>query len=163
MGRSLWREDGSVFYNCCCLRQRSHSQVRVPRGLWPHFTVSDLRLPEPGGPGPCIYIPQEQGGLVIPPGTGFWLPYKRPSVSLLWPLGTDRTENTALLLLRAFVSAETCLINRSTATNVRVTSRIVTIPLLLICGHYLAAAVSNSTVLALSKWATLRPRKWMPS
>jgi hypothetical protein len=29
-----------------------------------------LRLPQPGGPGPRIYIPQEQGGPVIPPGTG---------------------------------------------------------------------------------------------
>jgi hypothetical protein len=28
-----------------------------------YFTVSDLR------PGPCIYIPQEQGGPVIPPGS----------------------------------------------------------------------------------------------
>jgi hypothetical protein len=45
MGRPLWREDRSVVYNCCCLRQRSHSQVRVPRGSWPHFTVSDSRLP----------------------------------------------------------------------------------------------------------------------
>jgi hypothetical protein len=35
-----------------------------------HFTVSDLRLPQLGGPGPCIYIPQEQGGPVIPTGTG---------------------------------------------------------------------------------------------
>jgi hypothetical protein len=32
-----------------------------------------LRLPQPGGPGPRIYIPQEQGGPVIPPGTGFLL------------------------------------------------------------------------------------------
>jgi hypothetical protein len=30
-----------------------------------------LRLPQPGGPGSRIYIPQEQGGPVIPPGTGF--------------------------------------------------------------------------------------------
>jgi hypothetical protein len=30
-----------------------------------YFTVSDLR------PGACIYIPQEQGGPVIPPGTGY--------------------------------------------------------------------------------------------
>jgi hypothetical protein len=30
-----------------------------------HFTVLDLR------PCPCIYIPQEQGGPVIPPGTGY--------------------------------------------------------------------------------------------
>jgi hypothetical protein len=50
MGRPLWREDGSVFYNV---------QYTV------YFTVSDLR------PGPCIYIPQEQGGPVIPQGTGY--------------------------------------------------------------------------------------------
>jgi hypothetical protein len=60
MGRPFWREDGSVVYKCCCLRQRSHSKVRVPRGSWPHFTVSDLRLPQPGGPGPCIYTPRNR-------------------------------------------------------------------------------------------------------
>jgi hypothetical protein len=36
-----------------------------------HILLSHLRLPQPGGPGPCIYIPQEQGDPVIPPGTGF--------------------------------------------------------------------------------------------
>jgi hypothetical protein len=36
-----------------------------------YFTVSDLKLPQPGGPGSRIYIPQEQGGPVITPGTGF--------------------------------------------------------------------------------------------
>jgi hypothetical protein len=41
----------------------------------PHFTVSDSRLPQSRGPGPRIYIPQEKGGLVIPPGTGF--PFRR--------------------------------------------------------------------------------------
>jgi hypothetical protein len=51
--------------------QRSHCQVRVPRDSWPHFTVSDSILPQPGGPDSRIYIPQEQGGLVIPPDTGF--------------------------------------------------------------------------------------------
>jgi hypothetical protein len=30
-----------------------------------------LRLPQPGGPGPRIYFPQEQGGTDIPPGSGF--------------------------------------------------------------------------------------------
>jgi hypothetical protein len=30
-----------------------------------------MRDPQPGGPGPRIYIPQEQGDPVIPPGTGF--------------------------------------------------------------------------------------------
>jgi hypothetical protein len=53
------------------LRHRSHSQVRVPRDSRPYFTVSDSRLPQSGGPGPRIYIPQEQDGPVIPPGTGF--------------------------------------------------------------------------------------------
>jgi hypothetical protein len=33
--------------------------------------LSHLRLLQPGGPGPNIYIPQEKGGQVIPPGTGF--------------------------------------------------------------------------------------------
>jgi hypothetical protein len=37
--------------------------------------MSHLRLPQPVGPGSRIYIPQEQGGPVIPPGTG--LPLNR--------------------------------------------------------------------------------------
>jgi hypothetical protein len=52
------------------LHQRSHSRVRVPRDSLPSFTVSDSRLPQPGEPGPRIYIPQEQGGPVIPPALG---------------------------------------------------------------------------------------------
>jgi hypothetical protein len=56
-------------------RQGSHSRVRVPRDSWPHFTVSDSTVPQPGGPGPRIYIPKEQGSPVIPPGTGF--PFRR--------------------------------------------------------------------------------------
>jgi hypothetical protein len=56
-------------------RQRSHSRIRVPRDSWPHFTVSNSRFPQLGGPGPRIYIPQEQSGPVIPPGTG--LPFRR--------------------------------------------------------------------------------------
>jgi hypothetical protein len=31
--------------------------------------------PQPGGPDPCIYIPQEQGGLVMAPDIGF--PFRR--------------------------------------------------------------------------------------
>jgi hypothetical protein len=34
-----------------------------------HILLTHLRLPQPGGPGSRIYIPQEQGGPVIPPGT----------------------------------------------------------------------------------------------
>jgi hypothetical protein len=51
-------------------RQRSHSQVRVPRKSWLYFTVWDPRLPEPVGPGSRIYIAQEQGGPVIPQALG---------------------------------------------------------------------------------------------
>jgi hypothetical protein len=40
-------------------------------GIYDHTLLSQIGDPQPGGPGPCIYIPQEQGGLVIPPGTGF--------------------------------------------------------------------------------------------
>jgi hypothetical protein len=47
-----------------------------------HILLSLMRLSQPGGPGSRIYIPQEQGGLVIPPGTGF------PFCRLLWLAGT---------------------------------------------------------------------------
>jgi hypothetical protein len=43
VGRSLWREDGSVVYNCCWPSQRSHSRVRARWDSRPYFTVSDLR------------------------------------------------------------------------------------------------------------------------
>jgi hypothetical protein len=62
-------------------RKRSHSQVQVPRDSWPYFAVSDSKLPQPGGPGPLIYISQEQGGPVISPDTGFHFP------RLLWLAG----------------------------------------------------------------------------
>jgi hypothetical protein len=41
--------------------RRTHDQI-----LLSHF-----RLPQPGGPGPRIHIPQDQGGLVVPPATNF--------------------------------------------------------------------------------------------
>jgi hypothetical protein len=52
-------------------RQRSHSRVRIPAGLVIIIIiVSDSRLVQPEGPGPRIYIAQEQGCPVITPGTG---------------------------------------------------------------------------------------------
>jgi hypothetical protein len=62
---------GLSFTNAAGPRQHSHSQVRAPRDSLPHFTVSDSRLPQPGGPGPSIDTSHEQGGPVIAPGTGF--------------------------------------------------------------------------------------------
>jgi hypothetical protein len=63
VGRPLWREDGSAIYSV--ITQWSES-LRTRN----HTLLSLLRLPQPGGPGSHIYIPQEQGGPVIPPGTG---------------------------------------------------------------------------------------------
>jgi hypothetical protein len=53
------------------LRQRRYSRVHIAWNSWPHFTASDSRHSQPGGPGPCTYVPQWQGGPVILPGRGF--------------------------------------------------------------------------------------------
>jgi hypothetical protein len=53
--------------------QCSHSRIRIPQDSWPCFNVADLRVPQPGVPGPCIYIPQEQGDPVIPQALGFFV------------------------------------------------------------------------------------------
>jgi hypothetical protein len=53
-------------------RQRSLSQICQSHGTHEHSLLSlFFRLPQPGGPGFCIYFPQEQGSPVIPPGIGF--------------------------------------------------------------------------------------------
>jgi hypothetical protein len=49
-----------------------------------HILLSHLRLPQTGGPGPRIYIPQEQGGPVIAPGTGFPFCRLLPLAGLQW-------------------------------------------------------------------------------
>jgi hypothetical protein len=45
-----------------------------------------------GGPGPCIYISQEQGGPVIPPSTGFLTGLALGF--LLYNVETDQQKNT---------------------------------------------------------------------
>jgi hypothetical protein len=65
-GRPLWREDGSTIYSV--ITQWSES-LKTRN----HTLLSHLRLPQSGGPDSRIYIPQEQGYPVIPPGTGFSL------------------------------------------------------------------------------------------
>jgi hypothetical protein len=56
---------------------------RPQRISWRHFTVSDSRLPQPGGPGPRIYNPQKQGGPVIHLDTGS-LPLLFRHYSRIW-------------------------------------------------------------------------------
>jgi hypothetical protein len=63
-GRPLRREDGSA--DCSAITQWPES-LRTRN----HTLLSHLRLPQSGGPGSRIYIPQEQDGSDILPGTGF--------------------------------------------------------------------------------------------
>jgi hypothetical protein len=70
----------------------------ILRSKWPHFTVSDWRFPQPGGPGPRIYIPQEENGPVIPPVTGFSFCRHLQLARLRWKYSTPPSRGTLLLL-----------------------------------------------------------------
>jgi hypothetical protein len=74
-------------------------------GTQDHILLSQfLRLLQPEGPGPSIYIPQEQGGQVIPPGTVF------PFRSLLRLAGLRwRYYNPPPHGLYAFLQSSCCL------------------------------------------------------
>jgi hypothetical protein len=64
VGRPLWREDGSVIYlyNCCWALPEQSLLGRSPAELTAIFYCLIWDYPQFGGPGPRIYIPQEQGG-----------------------------------------------------------------------------------------------------
>jgi hypothetical protein len=55
--------------------RRTQEQSLLSPAELGHILLSHLILPQPGRPGSRIYIPQEQGSPVIPPGTG--LPFCR--------------------------------------------------------------------------------------
>jgi hypothetical protein len=61
----------NLLYNCFWALTRAVALRSKSRRTRNHILLFHLRLPQPGGPGPCIYIRQQQGGPVIPPGTGF--------------------------------------------------------------------------------------------
>jgi hypothetical protein len=64
VGSPPWPPDGSVTIDAGP-RQRNH-------GTHDHILLSQYSwIPQPGVPGPYIYVLQEQGGPVIPPGTVF--------------------------------------------------------------------------------------------
>jgi hypothetical protein len=128
MGRPLWREDGSAI--CSVITQWSES-LRTRN----HTLLSHLRPPQPGGPGSRIYIPQEQSGPVIPPGTRFpfhpllrlaglqWR-YSNPPptwrdmsrIALLMSWGGPNIEPRSDHYKTPFPVAR-CLLNRIIATN----------------------------------------------
>jgi hypothetical protein len=74
-GRPPWREDWSVIYSYNLLSLSCPSPTELMATscclIGYHILLSHTRLPQPGWPGPCIYIPQEWASPVIPPGTGF--------------------------------------------------------------------------------------------
>jgi hypothetical protein len=51
-------------------RQRSHSQIRVPWDSWPHFTLSDSRLPQPAGQVPVFISPRNRVARLYPQALG---------------------------------------------------------------------------------------------
>jgi hypothetical protein len=57
-----------VFAGDC---QRSLSQMSPTGFMSIVYFLSIFETPQPGGPGSCIYFPQEQGSQVIPLGIGF--------------------------------------------------------------------------------------------
>jgi hypothetical protein len=64
LGHPLWWEDGPVVCSVNTHRSKSHRTRN-------HILIPHLRLLQLWGPSPHIYIPKEQGGPVITPGTGY--------------------------------------------------------------------------------------------
>jgi hypothetical protein len=126
VGRPLWREDGSVVYNCCWSSSTQSFSGPSPAGLMTIFYDPRFETPTTWRTRSPSYIPQEKGGPVIPPGTGFpflrllrlaglwWRCSNRPphwpllsrngSGSSLYSLGTDLTENTACIIACVYLA-----------------------------------------------------------
>jgi hypothetical protein len=61
----------NLLYNCFWALPEPSLLGRSPAELRSIFYCLIWDSPQPGGPGSRIYIPQEQGGPDMPPGTGF--------------------------------------------------------------------------------------------
>jgi hypothetical protein len=68
-----------------------------------HIVLSHLRLTHSGGPGPRIYIPQKQGGPVIPPGTGFPFCHLAHLAGLQWQYSNPPPHGLADQLLSRYL------------------------------------------------------------
>jgi hypothetical protein len=114
--RPLWREDGSVVYNCCCSSPAQSFSGPIPAGLKTISYCLRFGLPQPGGPGPRIYIRQEQRGPVIPPGTGFPFRHLLRLAGLRWrywnpsPRGGDQPNYTPPYIAPARTAQKTSLV-----------------------------------------------------
>jgi hypothetical protein len=101
VGRSLWRENGSVGYNCCWSSPARSFRGKVPWDSWPYFTVSDLRLPFRR----LLRLAGSQWMYSTPPPHRMWALNFGPLISP-WH---GPTENRGVLLLRALPSNGHCL------------------------------------------------------
>jgi hypothetical protein len=112
------KKTGLSFTTAAGTRQHSHSQIRAHRIY--HILLSHSRLPQPGGPGTHIYIPQAQGGPVISQGTGFpfrhllwlsglWWRYLNLPVHWLLLLTPTQLKVKVKVMLRLTVSRPVCL------------------------------------------------------
>jgi hypothetical protein len=61
---------GLSFTSAASPRQHSHSRVRVPHDSWPYFTVSDSRIPPPGGQAPVFMSPRNRVAQLYPQAPG---------------------------------------------------------------------------------------------
>jgi hypothetical protein len=156
--------------------QRSHYWVQVSWDSWAYFTVSDSRLQQPGGLGPPIFIPEEQGGPVIPPGTVF--PFDRlPRLAgLRWRYSNPPRRGRARVVPIIFkitplhgahrkhspyIIVEACLPRSCIATVAKCTTE--NTVFLLLCAYMLQALTSNgrslqSHCLTTGLYATICPR-----
>jgi hypothetical protein len=92
VGSPLWREDGFVYFSSCWASPAQSFSGSSSGDSWPFLKVSNLRFPQSGGPGSCIYFPQKQGIPVTPPGIGFILSLQLRSSKFevtLWPTVTQ--------------------------------------------------------------------------
>jgi hypothetical protein len=86
-----------------------------------HTLLSHLRLPQPGGAGSRIYIPQEQGGPDLPPGIGFRLRRLLQLIGLEWrysnPPPTWRTRSLCISLRNMMVQSRVKVTLRPTVNQ----------------------------------------------
>jgi hypothetical protein len=109
-----------VLASAVTLRSESRGTQR------PYFTVTDSRLPQHGGPGLRFYIPQEQGGPVIPPRTGF--PFLRLLLlaGLRWRYPTPPPpgcHSNAIIVLSQYISTFRTLYCSPELTVAHITSQ----------------------------------------
>jgi hypothetical protein len=143
------------------------------RGLHDDILLSQIRDPQPAGPGPSIYIPQEYGGPVIPPGTGIhfhrllrlaglrWnysspLPHDYITKSSLYRLGTGHTENIFSFIASFLVAVETCPQSCSLATVV-----VLLLVYTAVTWQWVYTSVTPSHMLTITKFS-VNVRKYFP-